>query len=200
MEGRRWVFRIRLGCLAVALSVAASGCDLFETRQPLVVGDDSGIWIPPTLAEIVVENLERALEAGVFSDYQRAFAGEFEFVPDDSDLASYLQIRPGQAVYAAWDAEVETVTAESIFSSADELDLVFVFREEQLPPGGGRLRKYDYTLTLEVGETVRRYEGQAWFTIRQVGGSDWFITGWEDVITDPDTDSWGFLKGDHRVL
>ncbi|MBZ0266955.1 hypothetical protein K8I85_02265 [bacterium] len=188
-----------LALIGMSLWLPGAGCGLFDTREPVTGDTDSGTWVPPTRAEIVVENLERAFEAGVFTDYQRALTENFTFTPDDTDVATYEQERPGEDVYGSWTREVEALTAEAIRTAADSLDLVLDFKEEELVTEG-RLRKYDYQLHVIVGEAVTEYVGEVRFVITQVAGGDWVITGWEDVASDPQTPSWGFLKGANRLL
>lgn len=188
--------------LALAVVIAGgagSGCGLFDTRAPITGEGDSGIWVPPTRAEIVVENLERAFEAGVITDYQRALTDDFTFTADESDISTYVQERPGEDVYGSWTTAVEVQTAEAIMTAASELDLTLTFREEELVTEG-RLRKYDYVLLVTAGGSVTQYVGEVRFTITQVPGGDWVISGWEDVASDPQIPSWGFLKGAYRLL
>ena len=200
MVRHRLVHRVKgFALLAMSLWLPGAGCGLFDTRQPATGDSEGGTWVPPTLAEIAVENLERALEAGIFTDYTRALTEDFSFTPDDADVATYAQERPGEDVYGGWTREVEVQTAEAIRTAATGLDLVLVFKEEELVPDG-RLRKYDYDLLVTVGETATQYVGEVRFTITQVAGGDWVISGWEDVASDPQTPSWGFLKGANRLL
>ncbi len=182
------------------LLILVGGCGFFETREATSPDFGDEIWIPPTQAFIVVENLERALEGGVFTDYQRALTETFTFVPDESDVATLQTERPGEAVFEDWDAEVDTETAQEISGSADSIELEFTFLEpEELLPDG-RLRKYDYVLRLVREGGSAEYEGQAWFTIAEQPGGEWLIESWEDVKTEPTLSTWGLLKGQFRIL
>ena len=67
----------------------------------------------------------------MFTDYQRALTDDFTFKPDERDVTTYEQERPGENVYGGWTAEVETQVAESIWTSATELELTLVFLEEE---------------------------------------------------------------------
>ncbi|GJM44240.1 MAG: hypothetical protein DHS20C21_10820 [Gemmatimonadota bacterium] len=193
----RWEWAVPI---VVALWLPGAGCGLFDTRDPVIGDTEGGIWIPPTRAEIVVENLERAFEAGVFTDYQRALTEDFLFTPDESDVATYEQERPGEDVFGEWTAEVETNAAESIWTGAGgELELTLTFTTEQLIPEG-RLRKYDYTLLVTTSGQAQEYRGEAWFSLTQLTGGDWAIFGWEDVASDSQVPSWGFLKGAQRLF
>jgi len=184
----------------MALWLPGAGCGLFDTRDPLVSESDGGIWVAPIRAEILIENLERAFEAGVFTDYQRALTEDFVFIPDGTDVATFEQERPGEDVYGDWTAEVETVTAEIIWTAAGgEVELGLEFLSEQLIPEG-RLRKYRYSLLVTEADQVQEYRGEAWFSLTQLTGGDWAIYEWEDVAADPQLPSWGFLKGSQRIL
>jgi hypothetical protein len=182
-----------------ALWLPGAGCGLFETRQPQTGDETAGNWVPPTQAEIAVENLQRAFEGGVISDYQRSLTDDFIFTPDDSDVATFQQERPGEDVYGDWTTQVEVQTAEAIRTGASELSLTLTFLTEELVPTG-RLRKYQYVLLVTEAGTTTDYRGEAWFTISQITGGDWAISAWEDVASDPQIQSWGYLKGANRVL
>jgi hypothetical protein len=178
---------------------AGAGCDLFGVRDSEGGSGGTNVWVPPTRPEIIVQNLVAALEVGSFGDYQRAFAPDFEFVPDGTDVTQMQIERPGEPVYDGWNKDVETQVAEAIRGSAQTLDLRTSFFEEQLVDEG-RLHKYEYTLTLENAGGVNVYQGEAWFTIVQQTNGDWLIAGWQDIITPNTVESWGRLKGRNRQL
>ncbi len=185
----------RVGWLVLGL--LAGGC-LFETRAPIVGEGDRSFWEPPTTPEIIVRNLETAFENGIFNDYSRALTEDFVFRPDGADSVQIEVERPGEEVFVEWDREVETATAQTIKDSADSVDVVFTLFSDDLI-GDDHLRKENYVLTLFQpggGEVV--YVGQAWFSIRQIGG-EWFIYEWEDVRTSQTTPTWGLLKGRNRL-
>jgi len=184
------------GILVATALLAGAGCDLFRARSPGEGTGENTVWVPPTTPEIVVANLEAALEAGIFGDYVRAFTEDFVFVPDELDVTQLGIERPGEAVYEDWTRDVETQVAEAIGTGSQGLDLLLAFQGEQIL-AEGRLHKYDYTLTVDQGGALDVYQGQAWFEIRQTGG-EWLIFRWEDVITPQTVESWGRLKGRNR--
>lgn len=193
-------FRLKPLAVGLLLLAGTGGCGFFETRDATAPDAGNETWIPPTQAFIVVDNLERSFEAGVFTDYGRSLTETFVFVPDKTDVAALETQRPGEAVYEDWDADAETETAQEIASDVNsvELDLEFLEPEELLPEG--RLRKYNYSLRLVREDTTEEFVGQAWFTIVQQPGGDWLIDHWEDVKTDATLPTWGLLKGQSRVL
>ena len=89
------------------------------------------------------------------------------------------------------------MAAQNIKSSADSVDVVFTLFSDELI-GDDHLLKEDYVLTLFQGGGEIGYEGQAWFSIRQLGGGEWFIYEWEDVRTSQTVATWGLLKGRNR--
>ncbi len=184
--------------VAAALWLPGAGC-LFDTRKAEEGEGGDSVWVPPTSPEIVVENLRAALEAGTFGDYLRAFTEDFTFEPDAADIAQLAIERPGEPVYDDWTRDVETETAESIAAGAESVTLSLSLISEQLVEGG-RLQKYDYTLTLQRADGADVYQGEAWFEIRQEPTGDWLIHHWLDVITPETVESWGRLKGRSRLL
>jgi hypothetical protein len=185
--------------LALAsLYLPGAGCNLFSTRDPDVSEDVLSIWEPPVSPEIVVRNLENALESATFNNYRRALTEDFAFLPDDGDVFTMQLERPGEDVYENWDRDVETSTAEIIRNAVPELRLDLTVLVEELE-GQGRLRKYSYVLTLGEGDGDEEYRGEAWFRIRQEPSGEWLIYGWEDKSV-PGASSWGLLKGRSRVV
>jgi hypothetical protein len=175
-----------------------AGCDLFATREPPPIDEGTeGIWEPPTSPQIVVENLERAFEAGSSSDYIRALTEDFVFRPDDADVVQIDLERPGEGRFDNWDREVERETALAIHQSADSLDLGLQLFEEVVT-ATGRLIKYRYDLVLTQPSGATTYAGEGWFQVRQEANGEWLIFDWEDVANSPTADSWGLLKGRTR--
>jgi len=179
---------------AALLYLPGAGCDLFGTRTPDDPEQGNSEWQVPTTPRIAVENLENALESGSFNDYERSLTKDFTFFPDPADVSGMETERPGQFVYLDWDAAVETTTAEAL-KGGQPLTLDLTFIDESLEEVG-RVRRYDYVLTLvrEGGDEV--YRGQAWFRTRQEV-TDWLIFSWEDVPEEGFT-TWGRLKGRAR--
>jgi hypothetical protein len=185
----------RTGRAAVAalLLLAAGGCDLFATRAPEVEGSQESLWTPPTTPEIVVTNLELALEIGNLNDYQRALTVDFVFLPDAADVAQMEIEAPGLDVFEGWDRLVEVEVATTIRGGADSVAVDLAKFDDDLGQTV-RVLKYDYVVTLFSGNLQTFYQGDAWFTIAQQPNGEWLIQGWEDVAI-PQTPSWGILKG-----
>lgn len=186
---RRWVSRAAIALPALAIL----GCDALSPRVPEPPDEGSSEWVPPTQPAIAVQNLKNTFELGEFGDYARGFTEDFVFLPDPADVAGMETERPGEFVYLDWTKDVEVEVAEAIRTGQPlTLDLEFV--EESLE-NDGRLRKYDYVLTLSG--VTEEYRGQAWFRIRQEANLDWLIFQWQDV---PETGftTWGRLKGRSR--
>ena len=116
----------------------AAACS--DTREPDTASGGNTVWTPPTSPEIVVQNLQLALEAAIFGDYNRAFLDDFRVRARPSDVVQLSIERPGEPVYSGWTKDVETQTAENYRTTATSLDLQFTFLSEQVLPEG-RLHK-----------------------------------------------------------
>ena len=117
--------------IALALTLVApllAGCDLFSTRTPSAAEGGDSVWLTPVSPQTIVENLRASFQAGNFGDYERTMTEDFVFVPDESDVFDIELVRPGEEVFAGWNKQVETSTAEVIFGSVAEL------RVERLRP------------------------------------------------------------------
>jgi hypothetical protein len=174
------------------------GCDLFQTRDPVVATGDDSIWVQPTEPEIIVENLRNAFEEAIFNDYTRTFTDDFVFIPDQSDVAQLEIDFPGQPIYDGWNRAVETDVAETIRGAVDSVRVAFEEPIlEDLPEGV--LLKYEYVLALFADADSTFYEGEAWFLTRVAAG-EYRIAEWSDVASSPTRPSWGLLKGRNRLL
>ncbi len=185
--------------VVAALVLPGAGCNLFETREPVISTGSGSQWERPISPSIIVKNLESAFEGGTFNDYERALTEDFVFVPDDSDVfAMDTTERPGEDAYADWDREIETITAETIALAADSVSVDLEIFSEDSESDGRRLLKYHYDLGTFTNGEVTHYLGDVWFRIRQEANGEWFIQEWTDVSLVEGAVSWGRLKGRSR--
>jgi hypothetical protein len=184
--------------LLVLLAVAATGCGLFEPRDPEEPSQSSLNYRPPTEPSAVIANLQSAIEqrnqanyVSCFSDASRG-APVFVFIPSAEAAAAYggtlaswtldderayfqnLVARSGQQAYASLTLTLKTttVTSDSVVSA------------------------YDYVLTFEHSDTgfPRSARGSLQFTFREDASNFWAIQRWVDFKTTADV-TWSDFKG-----
>ncbi|MEZ5063294.1 MAG: hypothetical protein R3B81_01080 [bacterium] len=188
--------RPRLVLLATLACVV--GCDYFQPRTP-EEGDSGSAWVTPLIPGQIVQNLRSAIELENFADYQRVFTEDFTFTPDPTDVATLAVERPGESVFDGWTVDVESTVMEQVVSAADSVRVDLTLFEEQ-PSGSTTLVKYTYALRVFLNAAVTEYQGEAWFSVRQTGNGEWYVYGWQDVVTTDTVQSWGLLKGRTRSL
>lgn len=182
----------------LVLAGAASGCGLFEPRDPEEPSQSSLNYRPPTEPSAVIANLQSAVEqrnqanyVSCFSDASRG-APLFVFIPTADAAAAYggtlaswtlddersyfqnLIARSGQQAYAslALTLKTTTVTSDSVVSA------------------------YDYVLTIEHNDAgfPRTARGSLQFTFREGASNFWAIQRWVDFKTTADV-TWSDFKG-----
>lgn len=202
-QGRtpKWAFLL---LVLIGVSLAASGCGLFDTRnpEPPLVGS---AWIPPTEPETLFVDLKNAMEGKVVVNFQRSFVDTgFVFHPDPSDSLDLLDLLR-RDVFTGWNLDVELAVAQSIFDGASTTKLtltsrdapVFVSTEERI-----YFFKYELQILYKVGN-AETFHGLVDFDVRNVGGL-WYIKMWLDKrdpnFPYPSYKTWGYLKGTNRQI
>jgi hypothetical protein len=106
-------------------------CSLFEPRVPEDPSDDGVVWQDPTSPDIVVENMQSALN-GLSVQYTNCFAESFVFYADTNDIDEYPSYN-----FADWTLDVEGFTVSQLFSIVPEdstVSAVFTVHSEHPDP------------------------------------------------------------------
>jgi len=195
------MIRLRLLLLALAFTLAASGCGLFDTAQPEPPTGDVGL--PPnfTHPESTLATLERAVETRSASNYSLCLTDSlglqepgFYASPDPADLASWLQA--GNPDPGVWTRERELTFFPQFIAYNPNAFYEVTFTQDPA--------RVDVDLT-NVQVLNRRYRvfaagspvaaGAAGFTIARVGlSTEWKITYWEDHRDTADVRTWGTAR------
>lgn len=187
-------------CAGVVIGAGglASGCGLFQPRDPEDPSQSSLNYLPPTDPSIVMANLQSAIEQKSVANYVACFAdasrgaAPFAFTPSADAAAAFgstlmswtireeqayfqnLISRSSQSAYAAVSLTLKstTVTSDSVISA------------------------YDYVLVFEHNDTgfPTTARGSLQFTMRQDASNFWMIQRWVDFKTTTDI-SWSHFKG-----
>ena len=103
----RGSYFIAAASIVVCWLMLASGCNLFEPRDPEPPSQSSDSFIPPTDPDIVIENLQNAIAQKNSVNYVRCIADPsrtarlFEFFPSPDAGSRYA------SVFATWTVDQE---------------------------------------------------------------------------------------------
>jgi hypothetical protein len=187
---------------AAAIALSFASCDLFEPRSPEDPIGTRGNFVPPTAAEIVIENLINAVNDRNAQHYIQCFADpaaggtdtEFEF---HATLEAQQQFG---TVFDEWSIVDERRYFENLLSSIPASAFIILSLEnERFESQTSNTARYfaDYRLTAQhtdEGLQEQSFEGTLQFDMITDLANNWVIHEWHD-FGGGDTRSWSELKG-----
>ncbi len=202
---------IRSLATAAFLGILATGCSLFEPREPEQPGGGQTYWQPPTTPSRVMLNMDGALEARSIGLYMECMDTSFVFLADPADTAEY----GGTFSFDDWDWTSEQNTVGNIFASvqgsglpAESLLSVAFSLDPEHPdppaPTDSAVIWRNYSMVVagsgyaEWGDPAL---GQAKITLVEDDFNYWKISLWEDFRPDDYTEgmyTWGVVKASYR--
>jgi hypothetical protein len=184
--------------MVFGVMLLASGCGLFETRDPEPPSVRGSGFVPPTQPTTVLENLQRAVAEKNASDYLRCMVDtlsserSYQFIPSAGAAARYA------STFADWSLQSEqsyfaNLTALAPEGSPSSLILTGGF---DLLASDSAVYNAEYELTFRhgVADAPEVLTGTLQFTLATDRSNFWSIVKWTDLPkgTDP---SWSDLKG-----
>lgn len=100
----------KLISVVVLIALVFSSCNLFEPRIPEGVSNGGIVWLVPTSPDIVVENMQSALN-GKSALYLECFTESFIFYADANDINDYPTYN-----FSDWTKIEESNTVTALFA------------------------------------------------------------------------------------
>jgi hypothetical protein len=179
-------------------AVVLSGCDLFSTREAEPPSSGSSTFVPPTSADLVIENLENAVAEKNTENFLRCLVDtlsssqRYEFFPTASAAGRYA------ATFSEWSLQSERAwfSAVKAFSDADAPSGLTLTGSFSVIAADSAIYEGRYDLSFRHGvssmsETAR---GTLQFVLHTDRNSIWSITRWTDIPLTDET-SWSEWKG-----
>lgn len=185
------LFVINLLPLAFNL-ISVSGCDIFQTRTPQPPQQGQSGFLPPTSADIVVQNLINAIATKNVDNYieclsDTSFGGRaFSFVPS-SDV--------NQQLFLNWNENSERAYFNNLAihsSSSAAPALTLSSQNSESLSSDSVLFSAKYTLLWPNSSYPQQVQGSLQFYISHDRNQNWAIYRWIDSKTD--TLTWSDLK------
>ena len=182
---------------ALVLLAVSGGCRLFEPREPEPPTQSSGNFVPPTLPEIVISNLQNAIAEKNLENYMSCFADPtrsshvFSFNP----AASFTTLRSPWA-YSDERNHFQELITQGLPAGFSSLILRLKFSSIS---SDSVIYSYDYTFTFETkpeNTFPSTASGNLQFTLGLESNNWWVIYYWKDN-DDPNTPgiTWSAFKG-----
>ncbi len=187
-----------LTLLVLSLAALASGCGLFEPRDPEEPSQSSLNYNPPTDPAVVIANLQGAIEqrnqanyVNCFSDASRG-AVPFVFIPSAEAAAKY------GGIFTTWHLDEERAYFQNLIARSNQqayASLTLTLKTTTVT-SDSVVSAYDYLLTFEHNDASfpRTARGSLQFTFREDASNFWAIQRWVDFKTTADV-SWSDFKG-----
>jgi hypothetical protein len=192
---------IRLAYLAaIAASLGAAGCGLFQTRTPEAPTQPSDSFKPATDPDVLVENLQAAIAEKNSVNYLRCLSDPvrskrtFLFTPSSGAAAVYA------SVFSAWSLDEERQYFQNLVSrtsgNVNAYSNLVLFNKAAIVTSDSAVHTYDYTLTFDHNEPT--FPTTAAGTMQLVMIPDntnaWVICRWTDFKSTSEV-TWSHFKG-----
>lgn len=180
------------------LLITVSACNLFETRNPEEPEDDSGLFLPQTSWEAVIQNMERSIELTATENYIQCFDQEnYEFLPSAEAMNLYQGIFEDWSVQGSerrWFLTMSSNTGDGLFPKLTTYP--------SAPQSFADSVIYTALYTLEVPHSADNianlFKGRLQFTFIRDEQANWKISRWIDQASDsteiPDIPTFSHLK------
>ena len=180
--------------IIILLVVFMSSCSIFETRTPEDPIGDSGVFVPPTTPDIVIDNLLEAFNKKNSENYYSCFSkNKFEFLPTSEILARY------PSLFQEWNINNEKqyiIALSTNLQNAVNPNLIFTNKEFVSFSADSAVFIADYFIKCEFIDISipTNYQGKVNFTIKNELNSEWTITNWKDFQNNDTVNTWSYLK------
>jgi len=199
MKEGRGSAMIALGIIALAfLLLFTRGCTLFETREPEPPSQTSSGFRPPIGADIVITNLQSAIEQKNLQNYTSCFSNPARS-PRGFTFVATTQARAQYSILDSWDYDKEQAYMNNLISrkAPNGFSSLLLIQKSQFSSSDSVVLAYDYIFTFEhndPGFPNSTGTGELQFTIAPDNASFWYIHRWVDIPTTSSI-TWSSFKG-----
>lgn len=181
------------------MAFLATGCSLFEPRDPEDPSRSSSNFVPPTRPEIVITNLQNAVAEKNADNYVACFADparsnhSFRFTPTAEATAQY----PG--IMSDWSItdEMEYFRALVARSDPGRFSNLILVEQSRIVTADSVMYNFDYELTFEHNDPgfPTTVSGNLQFSLAPDNSSFWSIYQWSDFAVGGNEVTWSMMKG-----
>lgn len=180
-----------------------TGCGIFETRTPEPPSQTSSGFIPPTTANIVLDNLINSIQERNTDNYIRCFVDtavsdkRFSFVPTQEAQSQYA------AVFSSWALSSERAYFENLKSHTPASSTTLLALNNgkfESTQSDSAIYSASYLLIFQhnVSGIPQESRGNLQFYLAPDRRGFWVIYRWIDIKTGSDF-SWSEMKGKFSI-
>lgn len=178
--------------LVAAALLFSLGCGIFDTREAESPVTSGTPWVPPTLPQLVFDNLESGLEDRNGANYYDSLSDAFTFIPLQADVD-----RLGSDVFADWTKAVEVAVTGVILGDATSIQVSFAKEQIRNDADFADFRvTYELIVTFTRGDT-ETFRGVAQLDLQRLSNG-WHLIRWTDQEGVEGFSTWGYLRGISR--
>lgn len=177
-----------------AIVLLFQGCGIFDTREPESPETVRSTYIPPTSADIVVDNLGFSIQEKNSENYSKCLSSvSFQYVPDSKSQLLYEQI------FLNWNLLAEKHYLDNLISQTDQTSSSVLFldneRFTQLSSDSATFQA-DYIFVFQHNNTSipKSGNGNILLTIAADENSLFYIRKWEDFRQNDTDFTWSEFK------
>jgi hypothetical protein len=163
----------------IIILLLISSCGLFETRIPEVPDLDNETFIPPTSADIVIENFLTAFNTKNINNYCDCFLDSvYKFIPSANAMLNYPVIFD---VWKVADERKYFLGLTNVLGTSNLMKLEFINIKYDIQSSDSVVLFADYNIDLElIGNIDTKYAGTISLTIIPTQNGTWGISRWLD--------------------
>lgn len=185
---------IKYAVVYAACLLLFKGCGIFDTRDPESPQTVRSTFIPPTSADIVVDNLGYSIQEKNSENYIKCLSSmSYQFVPDSKSQLLYEQI------FLSWNQLAEKRSLDNLISQTDVTSSSVLFldneRFTQLSSDSATFQA-DYIFVFQHNNTSipKSGNGNILLTIATDDNSLFYIRKWEDFRQNDTDFTWSEFK------
>ena len=171
--------------LLLLIVLLLNGCGLFDTRSPESPVDDNSVFIPPTSADMVIDNFLVAINTKNIDNYSNCFTDSFNFVPSTDANLNYPNL------FEQWQMTNERKYFSNLVNAlgqSNNVEIILANTKYETQTSDSIVLFADYNINLELSnEFDTKYSGTLSLTIIPIQNGIWAISNWIDFHNDGNT-------------
>ena len=187
--------RIKYLIILFLITVFFKGCGIFETRDPEEPQNIRSTFIPPTSADIVIDNISYSLQEKNSENYNKCFSSQyFQFVPDSRSQLLYEQI------FIGWNKQDEKHYLENMIAAQEggsSTSVLFLDNERltQLSSDSASFQAdYIFVFQHNKANLPKSSKGRLNLTIATDDDALFYVRRWEDFRQNDTDFTWSEFK------